>query len=151
MTTPAPPPASDSSGASPDTLAQIASDREVALINARTSLKNARWGAAVSLLVALLALAGNLFQVIHNSSHTSASTPQLMLGPFGAPNGDSNIGWTVNLRGPVSGLTRGQMVWTFNESVKTPGIFIRTPDHVPLAQAPGHAMVFILALRAKLG
>jgi hypothetical protein len=60
MTTPAPPPASGSSGASPDTLAQIASDREVALINARTSLKDAQWGAAVSLLVALLALAGNL-------------------------------------------------------------------------------------------
>ena len=87
----------------------------------KTSITVAKWTAISAVIVALISLAGNIFQAVHNNGGSTPTAVKPELGPFGPPNGDSNIGQVVNLSGPVSGLARGQMVWTFNEPLRPNG------------------------------
>jgi hypothetical protein len=124
METPTVPSPASGSGLSPEAEAQV----KAAQIAAETAQKTTRLTVIGGIVVALIA--GFAAYYAHGSN-TNASEPvsQVTLGTFGAPNGDSNIGWTVDLSGSVSGLQTGQMIWTFNESLRTPGTFY--PDTGP--------------------
>lgn len=109
-------------GPSPDVIAQVKAQRSVA-----------RWAAVSAVIVALISISANIFQVIHNNSGSGNSSPpasQLSLGPFEAPDGNSDIGQVVNLSGPISGLKVHQLVWTFNEPL-TPKSGVYFPDTGP--------------------
>ena len=99
---------------SPDVEAQV-----------KAQLTTTRWTAASAIVVALLSLAGNIFQIVHNDSVPAPETARsahLILEPFEVPGGNSNVGRVVDLTGPVSGsLAPDEMVWTFNQPLMAGG------------------------------
>jgi hypothetical protein len=136
MTTPSSPSPASGPGVSPDALAQVQAQLEAAKIAAKAARRNA-WLAVIGAVLTGTITGLATYYASHNSSTSGASgsASQLALGPFEAPNGDSNIPWTISLSGPVSGLKPGQMVWTLNESLKTPGIYY--PDTGPCSVSAG--------------
>jgi hypothetical protein len=148
MTTP-PSPSSPSSGSgvSPDTLAQVQAQLDTAKIAERTARRTARL-ALVGVIIAPIITGVSIYLASHTSSaNTAGQTDQLTLGPFGPPNGDSNIPWTISLSGPVSGLRGGQVVWTFNESLAEPRVYY--PNTGPCSISTGTWTCPILHIGAK--
>jgi hypothetical protein len=135
MGTPTAPSPASGSGVPPEVLAQVEGQLKAAEIAAKTARRNTWLTVIGGILVA--AITGGLTYYAGHGSNTGIPRPvsQLTLGSFGAPNGDSNIPWEVSLSGPVSGLKPGQMVWTFNEFLKTPGTYY--PDTGPCAVNAG--------------
>jgi hypothetical protein len=91
---------------------------KIALINAKTSLRNTRWTALGGFAAAAVAAGVSLYLGIYNKSSsptTSTSETRLALGPIRHPTDGSSIGVRVNLSGQVSGLKPGDLIWTFNE------------------------------------
>ena len=76
----------------------------------------ARLAAGVGILVALLALGGNVFLALHNGTTTQSPrvARKVVLGQIQTPSDGSSISGYIDISGSVSGLKPGEMVWTFN-------------------------------------
>jgi hypothetical protein len=131
MGTPMAPSPASGSGLPPEVEGQL----KAAEIAAKTARRNTWLTVIGGILVALITGLTTYYAGHGSNTGTSGPVSQLTLDPFGAPNGDSNIGWTVSLSGPVSGLRPGQMVWTFNEPLQEPRTYY--PDTGPCSVSAG--------------
>src|SRR3984893_4694575 len=114
MTAPGP----QSHSPSADVLAQVEAQLEAAKIAAKSARSQTRWTALGGVVVALIT-GFTTYLVAKPSdagapSSSASSTTRLTIG-WNIPQNGSNVGQFINASGPVSGLKRGELIWTFNE------------------------------------
>lgn len=108
----------DLSTVSPKVRAQIEARLKAEEIKARSAQRNTRWTVVGAVVVALITGLTTYFATKSSgpggSSSASSSAAKLSFSLTNPADG-STVGQVVNVSGTVSGLSAGELIWTFNE------------------------------------
>lgn len=131
-------PGSQGSSASADVLAQVQAQLEAARIAAKSARSQTRWTAVGGVLVALIAAFATYLAAKPSDAGTSPPPAARLTIGWNNQQDGSDVGQFINASGPVSGLKRGELVWTFNQPLfPKGGNHLYYPNTGPCAVAAG--------------